>query len=517
MRYFHSRALRGALGSALCLTLLTGLVSGCTNRQSPQTTFGDETLEAVSGGRVQGRLGQILVTDPLGQPVAGARIMIGLRPDAPFAGNVLLTDKAGIVETPMAWTSAQPVTIEAEGYIRATYLGRAPENTLNLIVKPQPAVGSAFELTGETTGYGTIRDDGYLDLGLVLPTFNRQQVATMHINDIFAREADSLTVLGREARIPSNLSVPSQTKTYIFPIHFAKPGYRLQYPKAGTYMIEGLHARVKISEAVDHIRAGGSLLDLINKFTFTEGGVIKANVQKGGTYAPLPINGFAVRPAASFTAPSFDASLDMFTGVLPKADGQYFLSDLKKLKPGQKVQLSAPVGATRGLLVHFLRKRPANNGDILVGADGATQSMVLVNPSRGRQNLEFLDIVPAPVREGKSGLKLTPPKKTGKLDGSMTYLLLSKVEVIDNGSYKLEKAAPEWELYGSEWLTNVTLPELPPARPPTDRNAEPARMRWEASFVGQMNGAGLTPKNSFAPGPEEFEKATHVTRSALDF
>lgn len=516
MLFIRSRtAAQVALGSVLCLTVLTGMINGCTNRQNsatspalapePPPTTEDQALA---------HPGKIIVTDNSGQPVAGARIMIGLKPDAPFAGNTLVTDKAGVVVTPLAWTSQQPVTIEADGYIRATYFGRLPETAMNLVIKPEPTLDSTFEVEGETTGYGDIRDDGWLDLGLVLPMFSRQQVATMHLADIFAREADTLSVLGREARIPSNLSVPSQTKTYIFPIHVSKPGYRLQYSKAGNYMIEGLHARVKISEAVDHIRNGGSLLDLVNKFNFTEGGVIKANVQKNGTYAPLPINGFKVQPAANFTAPDYDPSLDMFTAVLPKNDGQYFLSDLKKLKPKAKVQLSAPVGTSHGMTVHFLRKHPANNNDILVGADGATQSMVLGNPARG-QTLEFLDIVQPPAREGKDGLKLTPPKKIGKIIGSMTYLLLSKVEVIDNGSYKLEKAAPEWELYGSDWLTNVTLPDLPSRL--SKEAGGTTHHRWEATFVGQMNGAELTPARAIVPGPDEFEKATHATRSALDF
>lgn len=513
MRFTGSRAAK-ALGAFVLSMILMGLVGGCDNdrsatrlpdSQSSRTADDSESFTSAT----KGQLGQILVADPQGQPVVGARILIGQAPGSPFAGNLLLTDKTGSAQVPSAWSAPEPVTIEAPGHVRATYFDRTPETALVLTIRRRPAADSTFELAGETTGYGQIRDDGWLDVALVMPAFSRGQVATMHVTDIFSKEFDVLSVLDRQQRIPANLSVPTQTKTYIFPIRLSKPQYRLQFNGGGSRLVEGLHARVKISEAVDHIRNGGGILDLVNKFKFTEGGIVKANVQKGGSRADLPVNGFAIKPSAVFTAPNFDPNLDMFSLVFPKTEGPYVISDIKKLKPNARVELSTPVGASQGMIAHLLRKRPANNGDILTGPEGATQSMILVSSSRA-QPLEFLDIVAPPARQGKTGLTLTPPSRPAKIAGAMTYLLLSKVEVIDNGSYKLEKTAPEWELYGNDWMTNVSLPELPPL----DRGEGTApQMRWEASFAGQMGASG----RESAPGPEEFEKATHVTRSALDF
>src|SRR5438046_2111084 len=64
----------------------------------------------------------VTVKSSAGTPIANARVMIGLRENVPFPGNVLTMNASGQVSTPAEkWNDPQPVTIDAPGFIRATY------------------------------------------------------------------------------------------------------------------------------------------------------------------------------------------------------------------------------------------------------------------------------------------------------------------------------------------------------------------------------------------------------------
>ncbi len=506
MRMFSLFVLPG-----LIVGLLAGPNIGCS-KQSPQIQKSEQKLnetEELASRGPSAQAGQILVTDLAGQPVAGAQIMIGQRISEPFAGNIIVTDKSGHAPIPASWTTSLPVTVEAKGFVRTTFFARTPEDTRHLKVRVRPVADSSIELKGETQGYGKIRNDGWLDLGLVLPTMSRGQLAAIHITDVFAREIDVLSVLGNQQRIPSNLAVPTQTKTYMIPLQFSKPLYRQYFPAPGAYRVQAIHARVNIADMVGELRRGASILELVNRFSFTEVGIKNVTVKKGTTETPLPINETKLASTLDFVAPNFDANLDLFTMVMARSESDYFISDIKKLGPGERAKLTAPSGpGSRGLLMHLMRNRTKDPGDALRGASSATMSLAISAPTVG-MTPEFLEIVPAPVRASQTRLKLSPPRNFLGLLNSMTYVVLSKVEPIGADNYKLEKTSPEWELYVNDWTTNVDLPEMPSGLP----SMKAGQMRWEASFVGQPNESDRPQ----APGPEGFEKATHVTRSAVDF
>jgi hypothetical protein len=521
------QSLKKTVALSLTVGLTVGALSGCgkttPNSRSTNNSPTDDTMT----GKAVVQNGQIQVVSTGGSPIANARILIGTKLDTPFAGNLLISDKNGIVSAPAGWTSPQPVTIEASGFIRTTYFDRAPDAANRLTVKYRPSLDRTFELQGETTGYGEIPDDGFLDVALVLPGFSRSQIATFHPSDIFSKEIDSLSVLTHTAYLPANLSVPSQTKTYIFmPIHVEKPVFRLQLPGAGTYQVESLHARANIDEAVNHFRNGGSIMDLINKLQFTEGGLKKTVVGRGDNHMDMAIDQFKMTPMVSVNAPNFDAGLDMFSVVMPRSEGEYFVADVKKLKPQDQMQLSAPNGkGTQGIVVHFLKRRPTNNNDALVGPNAATLSLVISAPHRS-QPIDFLEIV-APPSLKEHSLTLTPPKKTNGLVPTMTYLALSSVELVNNGKLTLERSTPEWELYGNQWMTSVALPQMPAgmhSKAPKTQNMD-GKMRWEAAFAGQPADRSSSERNkqnqnqarALNAGPDDLEKATHVTRSAVDF
>jgi len=491
----------------LMISLIAGSNVGCSK---PNHSI--ESLDQLTGFIGRGpavRSHEILITDPSGQPVAGAQVMIGQRSAEPFAGNIVVTDRNGRAQTPSRWTAALPVTIEANGYVRTTYFARTPEETRHLKIKLRPVADSSIELKGETQGYGRIRNDGWLNLGLVLPTLSRAQLGMIHLTDVFAREVDTLSVLGNQQRIPSNLAVPTQTKTYMFPIKFSKPVYRQYFPAAGSYRVQAAHVRVNIADMVGELRRGASILELVNRFSFTEVGIKNVTVKRGSTETGLPVNEIKLASFVDFVAPNFDASMDLFTMAMARSESDYYVSDIKKLTPGERVKLSAPTSpGARGLLMHLMRLRTKDPGDALRGATSATISLALSAPTPGILP-EFLEIVPAPVRASQTRLNLSPPRNHLGLLSSATYVVLAKVESIGADNYKLEKTTPEWELYVKGWTTNVELPEMPSGLP----TMKAGQMRWEASFVGQPN-ASEQPE---PPGPESFEKATHVTRSAVDF
>jgi hypothetical protein len=487
--------------------LVAGSNIGCSRPSSTKEPL--DQITGITGRDPKIRTNQILITDPNGQPVPGAQIMIGQRITEPFAGNLIVTDKNGQAQIPTGWTTSLPVTIEASGFVRTTYFARTPEVTRHLKIKQRPVADSSIELKGETQGYGRIRNDGWLDLGLVLPTMSRAQLGMIHITDVFAREVDLLSVLGNQQRIPSNLAVPTQTKTYILPIQFSKPVYRQYFPTAGSYRVQAVHARVNIADMVGELRRGASILELVNRFSFTEVGIRNVTVKRGSTETAIPVNEIKLAATVDFIAPNFNGEMDLFTIAMARSESSYYVSDMKKLTPGERTKLTAPASpGARGMLMHLLRKRTKDPGDALRGASSATMSLALSAPTPSIA-LDFLEIVPAPVRASQTKLKLSPPRNYLGLLNSMTYVVLSKVEPIGSDNYKLEKTSPEWELYVNDWTTNVDLPEMPSGLPAM----RTGQMRWEASFVGQ-------PNNSEQPepaGPESFEKATHVTRSAVDF
>jgi hypothetical protein len=92
---------------------------------------------------------QILVTDRYGTPLAGAQVLIGQSVDNPFVGNFVTTDINGILTIPAQWTKAQPVTIEAPGLVRTTFMDTLP--TAQALELNEADGRSNLEVGGQTT------------------------------------------------------------------------------------------------------------------------------------------------------------------------------------------------------------------------------------------------------------------------------------------------------------------------------------------------------------------------------
>lgn len=480
---------------AVLLTPLTALaLTGCF--QSGR--LAKDTLTATHGSRVEESAQTVLftITSRGGQPIAGARVLIGPKENTPFPGNLLMTDSKGQVRVPPAWVDPQPITIDAPGFVRATYFDRLPQSE-TLTLRSAPTT-TPHQLTGETTGYGNLARDGYIDIGIVVPALTRTEANTLQMGLLISPESDEMSVVGQTVQVPTNIAFPTQTETYIFPLTFSKPVYRMEFDEARTWKVAAVHARFPLRDVIREMQAGKSFFDIVNYFEFREASIRDITI-KGKTKIDLPVNEIRYKPTLSITAPAYDSKYSMFSVSLANDNGLYILADVKRLDPNEKQTLCAPKSNTDGLIVSVLR------GPDETGAASENMSAV-IQPTNQSRALDFLPVASQPdLRSGT--LVLNPPRVPATLEPAVTYAVLSKVEVSEKDGAKVENKVPQWELYAEEWASSLTLPEMPGTAPKGSTAS-----RWTVLFAGQPQGI---PKE--LPGPGALEKVSHVTRSAVDF
>jgi hypothetical protein len=474
---------------------------GCGPTANTVSTSSPSTDPAVTANQ-QGD--QITIADAAGLTIPGAKVMIGARENVPFPGNVVVADSNGRIALPKQWTDAQPITVDAAGYVRATYFNVKP-GALKLVLHKNLA-GTRNELRGETNGYANLEKDGTLDVAVALPALSRSQLSLLEPSTVISPELDEMTVAGQSVNVPSNVSIPFQRESYIITVKVSKPVYRLYLNEARKWKIVAAHVRFPFRSVASDLRDGKSFLDLVNKFEFSGASVKTVDVNSGSSNADLPVNEIDFAPALPLTSPSFGSEYSMLGVAMVENDGLYYPSDVKRFAAKESRTLAAPKSAYKGLIVSVLRRNDVPD----FGPASAAYSAV-VSPSNMTQGLDFLAIPKAP--ELRSGtLVLNPPATLKGVAPAMTYALLSKVETVQAGDRTLENKSPQWELYAEDWASNLTLPELPRAFDDVSESAAKGKSRWEVLFGGQ--GAGASPVDV---GPAALEKVSHVTRSAVDF
>jgi hypothetical protein len=486
--------------SLLLIGLMT--VTGCGEITSRKANDQGDSATSQARSFAETASATLIVNGPSGAPIAGAKVMVGTRANVPFPGNVLTTDRNGQVRVPNGWNSPQPVTVEAAGFVRATYFGRSPQDgTLRL---SKSVSDQNHELKGVVSGYGNLPNDGWMDVGFVIPAIHRSQLNFFQAAALVSSEVDSFKVFGQTVEIPSNLTIPRQRETYIIPLTFEKPTYRTYLTETGTIPVAATHVKFPFREVADALRGGTPLIQLINKFQFLQTSIRNVAIGTGSTSQDLVVNEIKFDGQATVKAPGYAPELTMISISLAETGNHYYITDTKKIDPGKQINLAIPRSAAgRGVVVSVLgkfeeRTLTNTNGD-------STDNFSAVTTLWGQsESFDFLAIPKAPeVRN--SGLRLHPPRSVAGVAPALTYAVLSKVEVVDKGTFKLEKKFPQWELYASDWASSLDLPDFP------NSNVPQGKHRWEVSFGGQSAGSGRT-----LPGPDALEKASHVTRSVVD-
>ncbi len=447
----------------------------------------------------------LTITDQDGAPVQGASVLVGNAINLPLNGNLLTTNSEGRVDVSQTWLVPEPVTIEAAGFIRATYLELSP-HAMTLKIRHQAELEAApvsrYQLNGDTTGYGPLKNDGIFDIGLVVQAVPRAQLSFINLQTLISPEVDHFTVLGQSVDLPSNIAIPDQTESYIFPLHFNKSTFRLFLPTPGVWQIASLHARLPFKSTIDALQSGKSIVDIVNTFDFREGSVTAVNILSPTQSQDLAVNALPFTKSISFTAPAYDSSMNLLTISLANANGSYYPTDIKNVPPGLSVQLAAPAGAqATGMVLAAFKKA----GTKSVGP-AADQYTAVILPNNESRPFDPIRLVNAP-QVNQNALVLDAPTAGPDLNPVMTYGTLSIVTSITRGKLKIDTKQILWDVWAPNWVNKIDLP--PHTLPTIDPSTQ--SLRWEVGFNAQFVG-----QKSLPPGPDELEKMTHVSQSAVD-
>jgi hypothetical protein len=446
----------------------------------------------------------LTITDVKGHPIVGAQVLIGEAEGLPFEENVLISDYDGRVPLPQNWLSEQPVTIDAPGFVRATYLDLAPQVRTLKVRRRTGSKASAkrFELKGTATGFGKLKNDGIFDVSLVIQAVPRSELANISLQTMISPETDHISVMGQGTDIPSNVTIPDQTESYIIPLRFNKPSYRLYLPVGGSWNVATMHAQVPFKATADALRSGKQFIDIINTFNFVEGSINTVTLNQPSTQLDLPVNQTKYTKSVKFTAPVYAADLDLIALAMSPKNGAYYPTDVKSVRPSSSVKLWAPASALAdGMVLAAFRKAGADT----VGPESDQYSAIAL-PNNESRPVDAIRIVNPP-QANQNQLVLDTPTPSATLNPVMTYGRLSIVTSISQGTMKMEAKESVWDVWAPNWVNKMDLPAQP--LPKIDPSKQ--KLRWEVSFDGQA-----TAQKSLPPGPGELEKVTHVSRSAVD-
>jgi hypothetical protein len=433
------------------------------------------------------------------QPLAGAKILIGQELNAPFSGNYLVADGSGHIEPPVGWADAQPVTIEVPGYVRATYFAQLPGDRVYRLRKKSNTNTTQFELKGLTKGHAIVERDGFVDFSLVIPAMTRNDFLSFNIDSVISPQSDTLTVLGQDSDVPSNIAFPKQKESYFLPVTIEKPSYRVYFSEGGVQRVFAARGRFPFKEVVDKIRNNVPFYELVNDFTIVGGGVKDLNLTTTSTQVDLSVKDLDFKTKVNVTAPAISGDETLLVvGVSHMAE--YMIpTDVKVLKSGQKLGISNL--DAKGSIFSILKKTK----DMESNDPGADRLSAVLIPAGAGAAPTFLPIMADPSLTRDGDMLLPKMNPIAGVNAVATYAVVSTVQQALQGTQKVKVNSSYWEMYAPNWLEVVNLPKWP------EGNHVVGKKHWEVNLIGSLTVSHVD------LGPAMINNATHVTHSSLDF
>lgn len=477
--------------SLILLSFLVGAVSACAQKPNEKGLLVEQTAVVVSAGKF------LQVLDESDRAVVGAEVLIGLREGQPFLGNRLRTDADGRVGIPSAWSSAEDVTIQAPGFVRLTQLReQVGEHVYRLKRELKPAT----VLSGKTSGFGSLKTDGVLDVSLVFAALKKADLSTLDLTRLLSPDVDKQSVYGQEIEMPSNLSIPGQTESVLLlvPVTLNKPRYRLALEGDGsaTKTVAAVAAQFDFKGMISDLQDGKSFFDLINRLKFKSYSV--RSVAISPTAAPmtmdLPIAEVPLKSSIVVQTGAVPAGRAVIATALTDHSGDLIVTDVKRLMANEKRSLLTSYGGASTWVVRTLKKYEPTRVNF-AGYDYEELSSIVL-PANQTPVEDFLPTVSAVETRGRS-LILRPPRIPSSFVRTATKVTLSRIEILSRESIDLVAKTPIWEFVADGLISQIELPMLA-----NDPWVVKGRYRWELQY-------SATPAGSEMP--------THLSRNSIDF
>lgn len=202
-----TRARRYSVVCALFPLLLFGFrVSGA---------YGDTEFGGTGGGPIAGSL-TVRVIESEGEefrqpvPIEGAMVMVGIREEVPFAGNVGFTDADGYISfIDPALEGAQTVTAGADGFGYFTLMDVDATQIVLPLEEYDPAV-ELVEVDGYWAGFSGTDCDDIIHAGFTLPTIDLSKLMGFDLESLLVNnDCHEFPIIG-ELPVPGALVIPDK-------------------------------------------------------------------------------------------------------------------------------------------------------------------------------------------------------------------------------------------------------------------------------------------------------------------
>ena len=439
-----------------------------------------------------------------GQPLLAARILIGMDVSVPFDQNLLITDGRGEFVAPEQWVDSQPVTIEAPGFVRVTYFDVSPDQPQTFVLRPLVAPSVAFELSGLATGFQVKNRDGQVDFGLTVPVVKPEELFQFNLNMILSPYSDSISIIGRQVEVPSNVTLPKQRESYILPITLEKPQYRMGFVESGTKHLVSLSGTFPVKPVFDAFRAGSSFADVINSFNMQGVSIHEVDVTQKKQRLDIRMNQHVMSQFARLKAPVFNGNSEVVLGVsIATHPMGLFPVDVKRLTSNTLHTLKTFGTEARALSI--LRSKEEFDGKI--HSERLSASLEIWN--QDGQELLFLPLMKNPTMGHSHNLNLNLVAVPGGYYESGALYRLSTIKQVKDksGEVKSESKGVFWEAYSPRWASQVEFPRFPGVTLPAGPK------RWSASlFAAKSSMFRVQSMKNLVKG-----EISHVTHANVDF
>ncbi|MEQ1665696.1 MAG: hypothetical protein ABL927_10005 [Bdellovibrionales bacterium] len=471
---------------------------------------------------------ELTIVDSHYQAIPDAEVLIGFNENKTPNENVFYADKIGKVTIPKELLKDQPVTITAEGQLRATFSNL---NDQRLIKLHKAESKNLLKVSGQTTNFENIKTDGKIDFALVHPAFTQSDLTQFDVESVISSEMDAIKILTETVSVPSNLTLPNQKENYFLPITINKPTFRISFKHEGDYRLMATHGQFPFSQVVNELRGGKSFYEVINHFTFLGSGQTDLALKESIAELNIPVNQTIYNEHVTVKGVSSEGDNVMFSLALSAKDGLYFPTDIKLVNPDETVELTTSNIAENSAVVSILMPRSeakkiggskstsivtqTNNPDAPPAESNATTAEPSTNPNSEQGGLsfalhesanstpKFLNLVPRPTMT-ENKITSTQPALMDGIDAVATHFIISEIEIESQSDQKVENKFKIWEATSPGWVNEITVPK-------SIVNLVPGKKyKCEVLFLGRQSGHNKS-------GDYFLDDITHFSRNSYYF